>query len=116
MNMTIYDLVPPFFLYNIALIKSSSDLHRALSAHFALNGQRLDQFRARTTHCAVLIDSPDEDIFYKEDQRQKLLIFKDISTKCHQQQLPHLSMILLYLALSVRLSWRLQSFNVRTKF
>ena len=112
----IYDFVPFFSLYNIALIKSSSDLHRALSAHFALNGQRLDQFRARTTHCAVLIDSPDEDIFYKEDQRQKLLIFKDISTKCHQQQLPHLSMILLYLALSVRLSWRLQSFNVRTKF
>ena len=56
MNMTIYDLVPPFFLYNIALIKSSSDLHRALSAHFALNGQRLDQFRASTTQKIACIN------------------------------------------------------------
>ena len=71
--MAICDFVPPFFLYKIAVIKSSSDLHRALSAHFALNGQRLDQFRARTTHCAVLIDNPDEDIFYKEDHRQSFI-------------------------------------------
>ena len=68
----IYDFVPFVSLYNIALIKSSSDLHRALSAHFALNGQRLDQFRASSTHCAPLIDNHAEDILCKEDQRQKL--------------------------------------------
>ena len=70
--MMICDFVLPFFLYKIALIKSSSDLHRALSAHFALNGQRLDQFRASSTHCAPLIDNHAEDILCKEDQRQKL--------------------------------------------